>query len=112
MLALITRYSWGLLGFRLWLQLTRCAYLLTLSEYFKWGRTFRLWMKSEASLQTGGSIGVMKLRVWPSESDFGVDHQDSKVRSLGASIQLVQLYELMQFNIQDGHNTCEWTTYI
>ena len=24
----------------------------------------------------------------------------------------MQLYDLMQFNIQDGHNTCEWTTFI
>ena len=35
-------------------------------------------MKSEASLCTGGSIGVMKLNVQPLESAFGVDHQDSK----------------------------------
>src|SRR5882724_6291041 len=48
-LALVTGYSWGSSGFRLWLQLTSCAYLLTLSKYFKWGQTFRLWMKSEAS---------------------------------------------------------------
>jgi len=35
-------------------------------------------MKSEASLRTEGSIGVMKLGVWPSESAFGVDCQGSK----------------------------------
>ena len=43
----------GATGFRLWLQLMHCAYLLTLSEYFEWGRTFGLWMKSKASLHMG-----------------------------------------------------------
>jgi len=57
LLALVTRYSRGLWGFGIWLQLMFFAYLLTLSEYFKWGRTFRLWMKYEASLHTEGSIG-------------------------------------------------------
>ena len=78
MLALITGYSQGSLGFRLRLQLAHCAYLLTLSKYFTWGQTFRLWMKSEASLHMEGSIGVMKLGVQPSESAFGVDFQGSK----------------------------------
>jgi len=32
----------GLSGFRHWLQLVRCTYLLTLSKYFGWGRTFRV----------------------------------------------------------------------
>jgi len=30
-----TGYFWGSLGFRLWLQLVCCTYLLTLSEYFE-----------------------------------------------------------------------------
>jgi len=57
---LVIECAWGLPGFGLWLQLMHCAYLLTLSKYFKWGQTFGLWMKSEASLHMGGSK-VMKL---------------------------------------------------
>jgi len=67
-------------------------------------------MKSE--LAFAQCIGVMKLEVQPSESAFGVDQQDSKGEVLGASMQLVKWYELMQFDIPDGHNTCEWTTFI
>ena len=31
----LTGYFWGSLGFGLWLQLVRCAHLLTLSKYFE-----------------------------------------------------------------------------
>src|SRR5882724_9720676 len=57
MSTLVIRCSWGLLGFRHWLQLMCCVYLLTMSEYFEWGRTFGIWMKSEASPHTGGNQG-------------------------------------------------------
>ena len=47
-------------------------------QVFQVGSNFQTWMKSEASLHTEGSIGVMKLGVQPLESAFGVDFQDSK----------------------------------
>ena len=86
LLALVTRYSRGLWGFGIWLQLMFFAYLLTLSEYFKWGRTFRLWMKYEASLHTEGSIGVMKLGVWPLELAFRLTTRAVRVRYWSTSI--------------------------
>jgi len=64
-LALIARYSQGFVRIQ------------TLAEYFKWGQTFRLWMKFEASLCTERNIGAMKLGVQPLESAFRVD-QGSK----------------------------------
>src|SRR5882724_2364041 len=68
----------GSLGFGLWLQLMCCTYLLTLSKYFRWGQTFRLWAKSETSLHRGEHRQVMKLEVWPLELALGVDTQDSE----------------------------------
>ena len=49
--------SLGDIGFRLWLQLMHCTYLLTLSKYFKWGQTFRLQVKSKTSLHRGECRG-------------------------------------------------------
>jgi len=40
---------------------------------------------------------VMKLEVWPLESAFGVDSQDSKSKVLKYKV-----CKLMQVNIQDG----------
>src|SRR5882724_10417784 len=49
---LTARCPGGLLGFGCWPQLVCCAYLLTLSDYFRWGRTSGFWMKSKSSLCT------------------------------------------------------------
>src|SRR5882724_6711876 len=45
---------WCSSGFRRWLQLVCCTYLLTLSEYFGVSRTFGVWVKSDTSLRSGG----------------------------------------------------------
>src|SRR5882724_8524857 len=48
---------WGYqcsLGFGRRLQLVCCTYLLTLSKYFRVGRTFGVWVKSDTSLRSGG----------------------------------------------------------
>src|SRR5882724_5060196 len=45
---------WCSSGFGHRLQLMRCAYLLTLSEYFGVGRTFGVLVKSDTSLHSGG----------------------------------------------------------
>ena len=63
MLAVITGYSRGPLGFGLWLQLMCCTYLLTLSKYFTWGQT---WVKSKAShfmVHRGDEARGLALRV-------------------------------------------------
>ena len=44
----------------------------------------------------------MKLEVWPLELVIRVDSQDSKGEVLEYKIYGLQLYKLMQFNIQDG----------
>jgi len=54
----------------------------------------------------------MKLGFWPLELAFGLTVRAVRGRYLEYKIWLVQLYELMQFNILDAHNTCKWITYI
>jgi len=62
----------GLSGFRHWLQLVRCTYLLTLSKYFGWGRTFRVGWNPKLAFALKSE--VMKLgRVWPLGSAFRWD---------------------------------------
>jgi len=68
----------GSSGFRLWLQIMHCSYLLTLSKYFRWGQNFGLQVKSETSLHRGEHRRVIKLEVWPLESAFGVNSQDGE----------------------------------
>jgi len=68
-----------------------------MSEYFKWGQTFGLWVKSETSLCRGEHRRVMKLEVQPLESAFAVDSQDNKGKVLEYKV-----CKLVQVNIQDG----------
>jgi len=79
------------------LQLVHCTYLLTVSKYFKWGWTSDFGIKSKISPHRGEHRRVMKLEVWPSESAFGFDSQDSKVRL--SSIKVCRLILKM------GHKT-------
>jgi len=95
-LALGIGYSWGSgfnqnffrihSWFRLWLQLMCCAYLLSLSKYFKWGWTLDFRIKSKTSLHSGDHRRVMKLEVQPSELAFRFDSWDSKVRFLSIKV--------------------------
>jgi len=112
LLILVARYSWGLirtplgsLGFGLWLQLMHCAYLLSLSEYFKWGQTFRLWVKSETSLHSREHRKIMELEVQHSESAFGVTVGAVRMRFL--SIMYAGWCKLYKLMFKMGHNTHE-----
>jgi len=79
-----------------------CAYLLTLSEYFKWVELSDFGLSLRLAFAEG-SIRMMKLEVRPLESALGVDSQDSKGEVLEYKVySLVQLYNLMQFDFQDG----------